>query len=261
MSISLTLQKLLTNPLNRMTTMYDCAEVIRFCCIRNEDQLEEIVSFDNDLTKQITQHIEISDEYSYKLKVWMVLCNARAGHMRYIHIFTICILAISLVYIINCVYNYSRKSHLTEAGIYDTHFHLAKRTILVLTYFRQISAIFDACEDNIDRLTNFQKLSAKSMAIYLRNFLKTDFLAEYTEMRFAFQQIFTLLFDRVRLLDETVPEICVYCNEFVVNGELVCPDNHNMTRCCISMVQVHALETLIAIENFLVIKWFCVYLI
>lgn len=76
---------LLANPLNRMTTMYDCAEVIRFCCIRNEEQLEEIVSFDKDLTVQITQFIDISNEYLYKLKVWMVLCNARAGHMRYVN--------------------------------------------------------------------------------------------------------------------------------------------------------------------------------
>lgn len=80
------------------------------------------------------------------------------------------------------------------------------------------------------------------MVIYLRNFLKSEFLEEYTEMRLAFEEIFTLLMDRVSSLDETVPEICVYCNEFVVNGELMCPDNHNMARCCISMVQVRSVN-------------------
>lgn len=87
-------------------------------------------------------------------------------------------------------------------------------------------------------MTNFQKLSIKSMVIYLKNFLTNDFLKEYQEIRLLFQEILVILFDRVDFIDASAPEICVYCNEFVENEKLMCPDNHNMARCCISMVQV-----------------------
>lgn len=122
--------------------------------------------------------------------------------------------------------------------MYDSQFHMAKRTILAITYYRQVISILDNCQENIDSMTNFQKLSTKSMVIYLKNFLKNDFLEEYAEIRLLFEKLFVLLFDRVQFLESSAPEICVYCNDFIENGKLICADNHNMARCCISMVQV-----------------------
>lgn len=83
-SLKSTLQTLVSNPTKCMKSFYDCAEILRFCYIRYDEKFPEISCIDDYMKEsKISKQVEISDDYLYKLKVWMVLCNAKAGQMRY----------------------------------------------------------------------------------------------------------------------------------------------------------------------------------
>lgn len=116
---------------------------------------------------------------------------------------------------------------------------LLRRTILAITTFRRLTSILVNFSSPQYQITNFQKLSTHCMRKYLSNYLNGIFLYAYEFLRDRLTEQFENLLEQTRfLVSSAVPELCVYCNDIIEEDRLTCADNHEMARCCVSMVQV-----------------------
>lgn len=64
----------------------------------------------------------------------------------------------------------------------------------------------------------------------------------YDLLKKEFHPIIEVLLIETEHFDELATENCAYCSEVIKIGKLVCVNEHNLVRCCISMVQVQMLS-------------------
>lgn len=187
-----------------LTDFADCCEVLRFTQLKNDEIPKE--TFDlipND-------NISTDKSFLYKLKIRLVFLHAQIG---------------------NC-----RKSNRAADGrLLLSEYSLIKQTILAIRFYNQLE-IFTKIP--VNALTHFQKLAAKCMRTYLLHFLRNNFLEKFENICNKLQKVFIAIAEKLTFLDDTVPELCAYCNDFVQKDQFVCKEQHEISRCCITMIQV-----------------------
>lgn len=87
-------------------------------------------------------------------------------------------------------------------------------------------------------LTDFQCLSLKCQRALVRQFLSTDLTNNYELLRIDFQPDIEILLTESESSIVNIVEKCVYCDGLIEGDQLICAENHDMPRCCLSMVQV-----------------------
>lgn len=89
-------------------------------------------------------------------------------------------------------------------------------------------------------LTAFQYLSGKCLMKYLIAYLETNQTENQSipMKELVIKQVNRLMREAQGIFQESIPEFCVYCNETIEPEHMTCPDNHDMPRCCLTMVQV-----------------------
>lgn len=123
-----------------------------------------------------------------------------------------------------------------DLALINAEAELIKNTILAINFYRRLRYIAE--NETIDNMSYFQKLSAKCVRTFLLQYLNFDFFEKYEIIRSSLRNTFMLLYEQTEYLEETAPELCVYCDDFIESSTLTCKDNHANRRCCISMVQV-----------------------
>lgn len=114
--------------------------------------------------------------------------------------------------------------------------NLLRETILAIVYYKRLRNVFELKDKNV--LTNFQKLSANCLRIFLMEYLEKMCEKKREEQLQMIIEPIRKLCKELLFLEDTVPELCNYCNDFIETNKLTCKENHTVFRCCISLVQV-----------------------
>lgn len=201
------MHKLLKNDSFCLSNFYDCAEMLRYLELKRGE-------IPVDYFEEIILPIETTDLYLYKLKIRLIACNARSSY-------------------------YKRKSLMVESNYLRHEFNIVRSTILAITYYKRLSYLMNI--ENFNELLPFQQLAAKSWRAYLIDYLdKTNVILEaYEKVRDTLKISFDILLEETRKFEDSPPEICLYCNEFVKQNSLTCPDKHEITRCSVTLIQVN----------------------
>lgn len=195
------LEMLLNNHTYSLSGMHDLAEAVRSAQLRSDKLFH---SYLNTLPSEIV----CTSEYLYSLKVRLIVTSARSTYLRL-------------------------KNRIMDSsnllGEYDIlkKFIFAVRSYQALTYFNQLSD-----------LKPFQILSAQCHRRSLREFVDMSIFEEYEIIKMQFHPAIELLLNETHTFDERLLEQCVYCNQPIEHGKEVCSENHELPRCCISMVQL-----------------------
>lgn len=200
------MSKLLRNDSICLSNYYDCAEILRYLELRRGEIPVEYF-------EEIVLPIETTDLYLYKLKIRLIACNARSSY-------------------------YKRKSLMVESNYLRHEFNIIRKTIFAITYYKRLSYLMNI--ENFNELLPLQQLAAKSWRAYLIDYCDAShmILEAYEKVRDTLKISFDILLDETKKFEQSPAEKCLYCEEDIEVNKLTCPDNHEMTRCCVTMIQV-----------------------
>lgn len=134
-------------------------------------------------------------------------------------------------------YIYRRTCHMRDLAQLNIELNLLRETILAINYYKRLRNVFELADKNC--LTNFQKLSANCLRIFLLEYVEKASSEKKAEERLKMIiEPITKLCKELQFLEHTVPELCNYCNDFIETNKLTCKEHHTVFRCCISLVQV-----------------------
>lgn len=100
----------------------------------------------------------------------------------------------------------------------------------------------------MSKLSEFQALSLTCQRNFLKHFLSSDLLEAYERLRNEIQPELEMLLTESEESCENVVERCVYCDDVIDDGKMMCGDSHDMPRCCLSMIQVPILNKTACIQ-------------
>lgn len=200
------MSKLLRNDSICLSNYYDCAETLRYLELKRGDIPVEYF-------EEIILPIETTDLYLYKLKIRLIACNARSSY-------------------------YKRKSLMVESNYLRHEFNIIRRTIFAITYYKRLSYLMNI--ENFNDLLPLQQLAAKSWRSYLIDYCDVGhtLLETYETVRETLKASFDALLEETKKFEQTPEERCLYCNEEIEVNTLTCPDKHEITRCCVTLIQV-----------------------
>lgn len=104
-----------------------------------------------------------------------------------------------------------------------------------------------------EKLTEFQALSLRCQRNFVRGFLNADLSANYESLRRDIQPEVELLLTESEEACAEVVEKCVYCEAEIESGKLMCNENHDLPRCCLSMTQVPLLNYKSCMKCFIIV--------
>lgn len=129
---------------------------------------------------------------------------------------------------------------LSDVHSIQLEYELIKKTILVINYNTRLQTILN--QSTPKTLNKFQLLSIKCLATFLQNYMDGNFLEKYNiwhdSIRPNIQSICSELAEW-----EAEPESCSYCYEPIELNQMQCKHQHDIQRCCITMVQVPLVNT------------------
>lgn len=200
------MNKLLKNDSICLSNYYDCAEILRYLELKRGEIPVEYF-------EEIVLPIETTDLYLYKLKIRLIACNARSSY-------------------------YKRKSLMVESNYLRHEFNIIRKTILAITYYKRLSYLMNI--ENFNELLRFQQLAAKSWRAFLIDYSDVGHtvLEAYEKVRDTLKMSFDILLDETKKFEDFPAETCLYCNENIEVNTLTCPDKHDISRCCVTLLQV-----------------------
>lgn len=185
--------------------MHDLCEAVRNAQLRNEK------IFQNYLTTYPSE-VALTDDYVYSLKVRLIVTSARSTFLR-------------------------QKNRMIESGNLLGEYNILKKFIFAIHSYTLL-ARFNS-KTLTKKLSEFQKLSAKCHRTALQDFINLCIFDEYEKIRTEFIQLIEkLLIATDKLDDDKIIEKCAYCDAPIDRNTGVCSDEHDMPRCCISLVQI-----------------------
>lgn len=199
------LDQLLANSTNKLAGMHDLCEAVRNAQLRNEQIFHTYLS-------TYPPEIAFTDEYMYALKVRLIVASARSTVLRL-------------------------KNRMIESGNLLGVYNILKKFIFAMHSYTLLMRFNSKA--NANKLTPFQKLSAKCHRAALQDFLNLCIFDEYEKIRSEFVQLVEkLLIATEKLDDDKIIETCAYCDAPIDRRTGVCDDEHDLPRCCISLVQI-----------------------
>lgn len=196
------LEVLLNNPTKSLLRTQDLAESIRCAQVRSDKIFKNY--FDTYPTE-----IVCTDEYVYKLKVRLIVTSARSTYLRL-------------------------KNRLIESGNLLGEYNVVKRFIYAIQSYKILTYL---CE-NIQKLNEFQIISAQCHRTSLYDFLNLSIFEEYEAIKVQFHPEIEKILTATDDIDKRGVEKCAYCDAPVDRLKGVCEQEHDLARCCISMIQV-----------------------
>ncbi|XP_031626263.1 uncharacterized protein LOC116342686 [Contarinia nasturtii] len=194
-----TLQNSTTYNLSRAQ---DLAESIRCAQLRHDKIFENYL-------KTYPSEIECNEQYAYALKVRLLVTSARRTYLR-------------------------QKNRIIECGNVNSEYNVLKKFILTL----QSYSILLHLNKIAKKLNEFQIISAQCHRRSLYEFINLNVAKEYESIKVQFHPLIETLLTKSDGLDKRAIEKCAYCDAPVDGVKGVCELEHNLPRCCISMVQI-----------------------
>lgn len=114
-----------------------------------------------------------------------------------------------------------------------TEFDIVKKLLLTIRYCRGIQYL-----SSLTSLTDFQALSLQCQRNYVTMFMSDDLTPSYEQLRLGMQADIEVSLAESEPNERQQQEKCTYCDANIETGKLMCNDEHDMPRCCLSMVQV-----------------------
>lgn len=200
------LTHMLANESLNLTHAYDLAELVRCTQERGDDVYQEYLS-------KTPDDICVTDAYLYSLKVRLVVASARSTYLR-------------------------QKYRLKESSQLLGEYEIVRRIVCVIWAIRSLEHLNGQHED----LSEFQMEAAHGLRAFLRTFLEMDVTNVCESLVKRFRPMVELLLTETDTFDQFPPVSCVYCDQTIEVGELMCADGHDMPRCFLSQVQVPLLN-------------------
>lgn len=200
------LTHMLANDSLKLTRVHDLAELVR--CTQDEDDkvYKEYLS-------KLPDEICVTDTYLYSLKVRLVVTSARSTYLR-------------------------QKYRLKESSQMLGEYEMLRRIVHIIWAIRSLSHL----NGQRGQLSVFQKEAAHGLRAFLRAFLQIDVTNVCETVIKRFRPMIELLLTETKHFDEYSAISCVYCDQPIEVGKLVCADDHDMPRCFLSQVQVPLLN-------------------
>lgn len=185
--------------------MHDLCEAVRNAQLRNEKIFQTyLTAYPNE--------VALTDEYVYLLKVRLIVTSARSTLLR-------------------------QKNRMIESGNLLGEYNILKKFIFAIQSYTLLVR-FNS-KSGAKKLSAFQKLSAKCHRAALHDFINLCIFDEYEKIRAEFVQLIEkLLIATDKFDDDKIIETCSYCDAPIGRNTGVCSDEHEMPRCCISLVQI-----------------------
>lgn len=202
------LEVLLNNPTLSLCGAQDLAEAIRSTQLRNDKIFK-------DYLETYPPEITCTDEYVYSLKVRLIVTSARSTYLR-------------------------QKNRMIESGNLLGEYNILKKFILAI----QSYSILSRLNKNTKKLTQFQIISAQCHRTSLRDFINLSIFDEYEAIKVKFHSLIEALLSASDGLDKRGVEKCVCCDGPVDRIEGICEQDHDLPRCCISMIQIPMMNQL-----------------
>lgn len=186
--------------------MHDVCESVRNAQLRNEK------IFQNYLTTYPNE-VELTDEYLYLLKVRLIVTSARSTVLR-------------------------QKNRMIESGNLLGEYNILKKLIFAIHSYTLLVR-FNG-KSMVKKLSAFQRLSAKCHRAALQDFINLCIFDEYEKIRGEFIQLIEKLLIATDKFtdDDKIIETCTYCDAPIHRSTGLCSDEHEMPRCCMSLVQI-----------------------
>lgn len=198
-------QVLIDNPTHKLTDYYDCLELVRFLGARDQATLQPL--------EKLTCKTEISNKFLYFLKIQMVIYNAK---------FTF----------------FKKRSNLSADSCLES-INIISNTIEVVRACLTLRGILAKQVKKPSELPEVVLKSAKC----LRNFISLYLKLKLSPERNSYQ--LKLWSDVERIIEKTsflkkfhFTEKCVYCEETIEKGELICKNDHRFARCAVTKLQL-----------------------
>lgn len=199
------LDLLLNNSTYNLARMHDLCEAIRNAQLRHENFFQNYLG-------TYPNEIALTDEYVYALKARLIATSARSTFLR-------------------------QKNRMIESGNLLGEYNILKKFIFAIHSYTLLMRFNN--KTVAKKLDTFQKLSAKCHRVALQDFVNLCIFDEYEKIRAEFIQLIEkLLIATVQFGDDKIIESCAYCDEPVDRHTGVCRDEHDLPRCCISLVQI-----------------------
>lgn len=199
------LDLLLNNSTYKLAHMHDLCEAVRNAQLRNEK------IFQNYLSTYPTE-VALTDEYLYTLKVRLIVTSARSTGLR-------------------------QKNRMIESGNLLGEYNILKKFIFAIHSYTLLMRFNN--KTIAKKLSAFQKLSAKCHRAALQDFINLSIFDEYEKIRTEFIQLIEkLLIATDKFDDDKIIETCAYCDASIDRSTGFCNDQHELPRCCISLVQI-----------------------
>lgn len=200
------LTKLLENPTHKLTKLQDLAELTRCIQLKDDDIFK-------DYRQTIPSKIVCSDTYLYTLKIRLIVISARSTYLR-------------------------QKYRAMESNILLAEYEIIKKIIFAILSVQRLTHI-----NSLKGIrTSFQLLSACKHRAYLREFIEFDIVNEYEILKKTFCPTIQVILAETEEFDKGPCELCVYCEQEIEAGKLMCKNDHDMPRCCVSMIQVRQVK-------------------
>lgn len=196
------LPQLLANKSLKLTRAFDLAELVRCTQEKHDIVYQEYLS-------HMSDDICVTDAYLYLLKVRLVVTSARSTYLR-------------------------QKYRLKESSQLLGEYEILRKIIYVIWAIRSLSHLKGQRTD----LSAFQMEAAHSLRAFLQIFLHMDVRNVYETLIKRFHPTIELILSETKHFDEFPPISCVYCDQIIEIGKLICTDEHDMARCFLSQVQV-----------------------
>lgn len=133
---------------------------------------------------------------------------------------------------------FRRRCQLALADMYFSEFEIVKKLLFAIRCCRGIKYLSSLRTE----LSEFQAQSLRCQRNYVRDFLSTELTESYEKLRIEIQADIEVLLTESEEASANVVEKCVYCDGVIDDGKLMCGDNHELPRCCLSMTQVSILN-------------------
>ncbi|KAJ6646372.1 Interferon-inducible double-stranded RNA-dependent protein kinase activator A like A, partial [Pseudolycoriella hygida] len=199
------LGKLLSNESLCLTNYYDCAEMMRLIELTRGDLPDEYYQGNANPNETI-------DNYLYQLKIRLILCYARRVY-------------------------FERQGRQVESDYLCYEFKYIQKMILAITYYKRLKHLISI--ENFNEMLPFQQLAGKTWRAHLYAYLEEEtVLQDYIDARNTLKINFDILLAETAGFDTFPSEFCLHCDKEIEVNTLECPDQHEIPRCCVTLLQV-----------------------
>lgn len=195
------LEALLNNSTQSLFGMQDLAEAVRSTQIRNDKIFQHYLS-------TYPTKIEFSNEYMYSLKVRLIVTSARSTYLR-------------------------QKNRMVESGNLLGEYNILKKFIFAIQSYKLLLRL----KKYYPKLNQFQILSAQSNRASLKEFINLPIFDEYEAIKEQVQPLIDDLIIAADVFGKHVDEECTYCSAPIDQEKGCCDSEHEVPRCCLSMIQ------------------------